>query len=89
MKRRERYSVAEENVGERGGHFSGSYSGCHKCGSQAHFSWNCAAKIKEDRPQKKKFKLRRYLDDSDDESVGWIKEVDAIIMINVNVRIST
>ena len=56
--------MTDESVG---GQFPGSqdYSGCHKRRSKTHIARNNSAKNREDRPQKKKFRVRRDLDESD------------------------
>ena len=80
-KRREIEAVTDEVAGDRGGQFPGSkeYSGCHKCCSQSHFARNCSVRKSDDQPQKKKFQIRRDLDDSDNEDINCIEEVNGII----------
>ena len=80
-KQRDREAATDEAAGDRGGQFPGSqeYSGCHQCRSKTQFAKNCSARNREDQPQKKKFRIRRDLDESDDEDMNWIKEVNGVI----------
>ena len=79
--RRDREAVIDEAAGDHGVQFPGSqeYSGCHKCGSKTHFARNCSVRNREYQPQKKKFRIHRDLDESDDEDINWIEEVKGVI----------
>ena len=50
-----------------------------KCGSRTHFARNCSSRNREDQPQRKKFRVRRDLGESDVEDINWIEEVNGVI----------
>ena len=74
-KQRDREAVSDESASDRGGMFPGlqEYSGCLKRESKTHFARNCSAKNREDPPQKKKFRIRRDIDESDDKTLIGLK----------------